>query len=306
MKFRGHENTCSQINASFSDDARYVICGSEDRKAYVWNIGNADAENKDKRSVEFFEAHSDMVTAAVILPAKSRHLLSASGDPVYDLCNPPPVTLLSREESHTGSEKRRSMIPTGTEPFPQIEKSPAYLARASHNDGLIIVTGDYLGVIKVFRSDCAQKRRQESLETASSFSKKMLGRSNSMMTRHSSSSISRRNSIAHGPPAHTDHILNWRRNIDNSSIKSATKTTRSDRSVSPVGKFQRTSFQSQSSLASVARQQPYTRTTSVSTTSPPGSIRKGVQKAPTKVVNNTYQIPTPGFSLYSSSKGTNQ
>jgi WD40 repeat protein len=35
MKFRGHENTCSQINASFSDDARYVICGSEDRKTYI-------------------------------------------------------------------------------------------------------------------------------------------------------------------------------------------------------------------------------------------------------------------------------
>lgn len=38
MKFRGHENTCSQINASFSDDARYVICGSEDRKAYICKL----------------------------------------------------------------------------------------------------------------------------------------------------------------------------------------------------------------------------------------------------------------------------
>ena len=164
MKFRGHENTCSQINASFSDDARYVICGSEDHKTYVWNTSPLESENKDKRPYELFEAHSDMVTAAIVAPTKSRQLLSASGDPIYDLCNPPPVQLLSREESNassmprTESEKRHS--DPVSEPQKKPEESPAYLARTTHNDGLILVTADYLGVIKVFRCDCAfQKRR---------------------------------------------------------------------------------------------------------------------------------------------------
>lgn len=35
MKFQGHQNTQSQIKANFSEDGRYVICGSEDRKAYI-------------------------------------------------------------------------------------------------------------------------------------------------------------------------------------------------------------------------------------------------------------------------------
>lgn len=158
MKFRGHENTCSQINASFSEDAQYVICGSEDRKAYIWNTGPIDSENKDKRPLEIFEAHSDMVTAAVMAPTKARQLLSASGDPIYDLCNPPPVTLLSREESNASSmpppdsEKRHS-DPICDAQLKKPEESPAYLARCTHTDGNIIITADYLGGIKVFRQD---------------------------------------------------------------------------------------------------------------------------------------------------------
>ena len=322
MKFRGHENTCSQINASFSDDAQYVICGSEDRKAYIWSTETIDAENKDKRPVEFFEAHSDMVTAAVIAPAKSRQLLSASGDPVYDLCNPPPVTLLSREESNassmpqttSGSEKRLSDSISESQ-LKKPEESPAYIARCNHMDGNIVITADYLGGIKVFRQDCAfHKRRHDNWETGSMFSKKMLGRSNSIMTRHSGGSHSRRNSVSQSslgsPSMHSDQILSWRNQVtSNTSLEGGLRTgargTRSDRSISP-GKFNRSSLSnlsngnSQSTLASAARQQPYTgtplniTTSSVSTTSPPASIHK----APS---NNISQPPTPGFSIHSAS-----
>jgi WD40 repeat protein len=310
MKFRGHENTCSQINASFSDDARYVICGSEDHKTYVWNTGPLESENKDKRPYELFEAHSDMVTAAIIAPTKSRQLLSASGDPIYDLCNPPPVQLLSREESNassmprTESEKRHS--DPVSEPQKKPEESPAYLARTTHNDGLILVTADYLGVIKVFRCDCAFQKRRNNWETGSNFSKKMLGRSNSIMTKNSGGSHSRRNSLSQnslaGVHMPSDHILSWREKIlDDNSLKS-TKTSRSDRSVSP-GKFNRASYQSQSTstsqnnLASAARQQIYVGSTpnqatpSVSTASPPQSIYKAI--------SNKSQPPTPSFSLNS-------
>ncbi len=321
MKFRGHENTCSQINASFSDDARYVICGSEDRKAYIWNTNAlTDTENKDKPGVEVFQAHSDMVTAAVIAPMKTRQLLGGSLDPIYDLCNPPPVTLLSREESnassmpHTSSEKRHS-DPVSEPQIKKPEESPAYIARSSHNDGLILVTADYLGNIKVFRCDCASRRRMESWETGSTFSKKMLGRSNSIMTRNSGGSHSRRNSISQtslpGPHSASDHILSWRNNVttkDDGSIRSITKASRSDRSVSP-GKISRTSYQSpspsaQNNLASAARQQPYSSTpqlrgpSSVSTTSPPPSLHK-VTSA------ERSQPPTPGFSLRRNSSDEN-
>ncbi|KAE8451579.1 hypothetical protein EG329_003652 [Mollisiaceae sp. DMI_Dod_QoI] len=306
MKFRGHENTCSQINASFSDDARYVICGSEDRKAYIWNTGPIESENKDKRPMELFEAHSDMVTAAVIAPTKTRQLLSDSGDPIYDLCNPPPVTLLSREESR-GESTASSIVRPGSEKRHSdpvsVSKTPAYLARSEHKDGLIIVTADYLGVIKVFRCDCAYKRRIDLWESSSFSKKKILARSGSIMTRNSGGSHSRRGSISQtsvtGPQMQSDHILSWR----NAITDDGGPRRGSDRSVSP-GKFNRNSqstSNSQNNLASQARQQPYAgtppnnqQTSSVSTTSPPPSIHK------TTTTRNTTpapsQPPAPSFT----------
>lgn len=307
MKFRGHENTCSQINASFSDDANYVICGSEDRKSYIWNTGPIDLENnKDKRPCEFFEAHSAVVTATTIAPTATRQLLGQSGDPVYDLCNPPPVTLLSREESNASSAPPLNSEKRFSDPVSEPAKTPAYLARGSHNDGLIIVTADYLGSIKVFRADCAfQKRRNDNWETGSAFSKKVK-RSASIITKGSGGSLSRRNSVSQtslgGPGLHSDHILSWRNGItDDSSIRSVAQT--SDRSISP-GKFTRSSqsnSNSQHNLANTARQQPYASTPlthaspSVSTTSPPQSISNAKSDRRSSIVST--QPPTPSFTL---------
>jgi hypothetical protein len=35
IKLRGHENNCSQIRGAFADSSGHIICGSEDRKAYI-------------------------------------------------------------------------------------------------------------------------------------------------------------------------------------------------------------------------------------------------------------------------------
>ncbi|KAL2438547.1 putative WD repeat-containing protein C3H5.08c [Exophiala dermatitidis] len=224
VKFRGNENTCSQIHATFSDDGKYVICGSEDRKVYIWPTSINERPDNDKRPMEVFEAHSAIVTTALLAPEKTRRLLAQSGDPLYDLCNPPPVTLVSRadsvissraptsinsEDKHHKQEKRNSESPK------RAPETPAYLARHSHPGGQIIVTADYTGQIKVFRQDCAyQKRRHESWDTSSTFSKKVLGRSGSVATRTSGSTSLHRNSFALSSKNHsTDRILNWRNTV---------------------------------------------------------------------------------------------
>lgn len=106
LKFRGLQNNSSQIRATLSDDGRYVICGSEDRKAHIWSLNGIQNDARDKQPVEIFEAHDSPTTVACFAPAKTRHHLGKSEDPVYDLCNPPPVTLMSqreRTESHASS-----------------------------------------------------------------------------------------------------------------------------------------------------------------------------------------------------------
>lgn len=236
VKFRGNENSCSQIHASFSDHGKYVICGSEDRKVYIWPTSVNERPENDKRPMEVYEAHSAIVTTAIMAPEKTRRLLAQSGDPLYDLCNPPPVTLISRADSvissraptnNSSDEKQPKDEARLSESPRRAPESPAYLNRLSHPGGQIIVTADYTGQIKVFRQDCAfQKRKNESWDSGSTFSRKVLGRSGSVATRNSVTSTSQRNSLVLNPKTQsTDRILSWRNSVslnDNGNGNSST------------------------------------------------------------------------------------
>ena len=223
LKLKGNENSSSQIHASFSDDGAYIICGSEDCKIYVWPTEQTDSD-KEKRPMEVLEAHSAIVTKAIMAPTKTRRLLSASGDPLYDLCNPPPVTLISRTHSEQSSIPQIEDASTqiSQPPTPSVsdthkpskpEESPAYLARCAHPDGNIIVTADFNGEIKVFRQDCAFNNRLRNNDSA--LSKKMLGRTNSVATRHSNRS--HRDSFQINNNHSSDRILSWRQSINSTT-----------------------------------------------------------------------------------------
>lgn len=252
VKLKGHENLYSQIAATFSDDGKHVICGSEDRKSFIWSLTGGDAlvQDKDKSPCEYFEAHGDVVTTALFAPTKTRMLLGQSGDPIYDLCNPPPVVLQSLEEAASAAASQDALTNDThlTEPvYKRPEPSRAYIARSTHYDGNIIVTTGDTGIIKVFRQDCAfAKRRHESWETGSTLSRRLaahgsgyvgggLGRSASVLTRTSGGSTahSRRGSLSRpvapgivpplnpsgtgaGVGAHPDRILSWRQGIEHS------------------------------------------------------------------------------------------
>lgn len=291
LKLKGHDNTCSQIAASFSDDGNYVICGSEDRKAFIWSLdGNASlTQDKDKPPVEYFEAHGEVVTTAIFAPTKTRMLLGQSGDPIYDLCNPPPIVLRSLEETASATMSQAGDDTLSETPSRRPEPSAAYIARSTHYDGNIIVTTDDTGIIKVFRQDCAfAKRRNENWETGSTLSRKLtahgvfvgsgLGRSGSILTRTSASSAghSRRGSLSQSvnsgavsspkigvAPANSDRILSWRQSIEHGGDKrngaqhNGGTPAMSERSISPA-KASRTSLGSSAvNLASDARKQPY-------------------------------------------------
>lgn len=228
-KFRGNENTCSQIRASFSDDGKHVICGSEDRRVYIWPIGSVERE-VDKRAVEVFEAQSAMVTVAITAPKRTKQVLGLSEDPIYDICNPPPVALLSPEESskqespkgndadhkRSASGRRLSIVSK------MAHESPSYLARSLHPDGNIIVIADYSGKIKVLRQDCAyQKRRYENWNANSTISRRILRRSNS--ARQSIASSIGKDSAQKTP---SERIISWR----NSVIRQGRTSTEGSRS----------------------------------------------------------------------------
>lgn len=293
MKFRGNENTCSQIHASFSDDARYVICGSEDRKVYIWSTGPAEGDKKDKRPVEMFAAHNAIVTTTAMAPLKTKQLLSRSGDPIYDLCNPPPVTLISRTESRgssrppTESDRRpqepnvnsagTTLVESRAKTITPAEESPSYIARSRHPDGNIIVSADYLGTIKVFRQDCAyHRRRNETWDTASTFSKKI---GSGILHRNTGTRARRASTSSH---QQSDRILSWRNGISSNASLDNVFRQGGDRtrSASP----RKLAFNRSQALGStplVSQNAP-----SMSTSSPPDSL----------VENTTIKKPAPPLS----------
>lgn len=325
VKFKGLENQSSQIHAHFSDDGKYIICGSEDRKAYIWQLGSDDAELKDKQPYESFDAHPEVVTNALMAPTATRQLLSASGDPIYDLCNPPPVMLRSLEESMTSQPAFSDSSRGDTTPpnMRRPEESPAYLERCKHLDGHIIVTTDRTGKIKVFRQDCAYAKRQQGLwENGSKFSGRIsgVGRSASIITKTSAGSRihSRRGSLSLAPnPVNVQHasdrINSWRQDIDGARGSANGTPTRSERSISPIKNSRSPVNTSAANLASEARKLPYAPSPvsrNQNPASPAGStlsnrpLRPARDRESDKVMVTT--PPTPSFSLISASDSDNK
>ncbi|KAH7303287.1 WD40-repeat-containing domain protein [Stachybotrys elegans] len=294
VKLKGLENQSSQIHARFSNDAKYVISGSEDRRAYIWDMSQPDA---DKQPYECFDAHPEVVTVALMAPTKSKQLLSASGDPLYDLCNPPPVTLLSLNERTASQVALSDEEPEARKPEERKpEEKPAYVERSKHHAGNIIITADRTGTIKVFRQDCAWSKRQQNLwETGSRFSGKFnsVGRSGSIVTRASGGSRvhSRRASLNLGPtpmPQPTsDRIMSWRQDIEQKD-----GSVRSARSMSPTkaqGVVKSTPH------LSGARKPPYSP--SLGRPTPPLSPVSKVRVREPPRENLPSVPPTPSFSI---------
>ncbi|KAK5132019.1 hypothetical protein LTR08_000440 [Meristemomyces frigidus] len=255
LKFKGNENNSSQIRATMSDDGRYVVCGSEDRKAYIWSLGPAEGEKRNKPPIEMFEAHDTITTAVCFAPANTRQLLSRSEDPLYDLCNPPPVTLRSRAEraGSLGSSRppteNGSVLHTPVERDTRLDKpppqpSPAFVTRSSHKEGNIIVTADFTGRIKVFRQDCAWSKRKPDDWDKASLRTKRSGKASSIATKASQRSLRNgASSLRNGggsvsTQAPSDRILSWRQGIASNPAlanggRPSSSTKQTSRSVSP-------------------------------------------------------------------------
>ncbi|XP_066933160.1 WD repeat-containing protein 44-like [Clytia hemisphaerica] len=69
-KYKGLQNESSQIRASFSNDGKLILCGSEDKFVHIWRT-NHDVPNARKDRNEYYEsfsAHDAVVTAAIFAP----------------------------------------------------------------------------------------------------------------------------------------------------------------------------------------------------------------------------------------------
>jgi hypothetical protein len=178
-----------------------------------------------------------------------------------------------------------------------------------HPDGNIIITADQSGTIKVFRQDCAHRKRRNDLWESGSTFKKMnsgMARSGSIIQR-TSGAHSRRNSasqVSISTQLSSDRILSWRNGVTSNGAHEAgsirtMQTSRSERSTSPGKHSQASTISvlmgphntaSQPNLAIHVRPQP-----------PGHSLDKSSTSATTS--GAVSQPPTPSFSLFSVGDG---
>lgn len=285
LKFRGNQNNCSQIRASLSDDGRYIACGSEDKKAYIWSLEHPYGEKRDKTPLEIFDAHNSIATAVCVAPTKTRQNLSRSEDPVYDICNPPPITLLSHAERsgadsvHSSSQPQSvtgSVVHTPPD-FERPKESPQYLAKTGHKGGNILVTADFSGRIKVFRQDCAWSKRQRDDDRASLFSKRGTkpGVARSLASKPSLTSL-REPRRSTSTLAGSDRILSWQQGLSSTSnvaaaARSASKSYPPVRSSTKASNRSRSNSPKKSTESRRGRTMPGAsdKATSVNSTQPP-------------------------------------
>ncbi|GME89168.1 unnamed protein product [Ambrosiozyma monospora] len=162
IRFSGYDNEYSTIMATIDDGKQYVISGSEDGWAYIWQLqfdqlDKLQAEKKGKLTWDLksllkedlvlmknknygaFHAHSSRCNAALFAPSATLKLLELSNDPVFDL------------KSKYGSivdMRSSSKGPPGAND--EVED----LATA------VIVTTDNNGLIRVFRRDLSYSVRK--------------------------------------------------------------------------------------------------------------------------------------------------
>ena len=86
-KYKGLQNTNTQIRASFSEGGDFIICGSDDGSVYFWSTktgqeqedsqpeSSGAAPQEKSGSYEFFHAHNDIATVAVFAPQGARRSL---------------------------------------------------------------------------------------------------------------------------------------------------------------------------------------------------------------------------------------
>lgn len=188
-KYRFHENASSQIKASFSDDGRYVISGSEDRQAYLWQSGLLDfpapfAQSSKKTAdkspgYETFSpapalapasgVHTSaleasvagtagIVTCAIFVPLETKLTLARDGDPLLGESSEDQRTSaahLRRSASHASTT---SSLCAPASASGRSDEGSLASATTSSADGCIIITADdQSGVIRVYRNNAIFK-----------------------------------------------------------------------------------------------------------------------------------------------------
>ncbi|GAA5895687.1 hypothetical protein JCM8208_005299 [Rhodotorula glutinis] len=175
--YAGHENASSQIRASFSDDGRWIVSGSEDRNVYIWDSGldprpdgGYHLRKRGKESPhEHFPMPAHIVTAAVFAPTSTRTHLTAARDPVFadghTHMAPLSRTMSGASLGLVGTMTRNttfsdSGLGGGADVLvPVTSRDGETVPAGGALDAILVVADDETGIISIFRNSELKRKR---------------------------------------------------------------------------------------------------------------------------------------------------
>ncbi|GAA5854930.1 hypothetical protein JCM9279_000206, partial [Rhodotorula babjevae] len=176
--YAGHENASSQIRASFSDDGRWIVSGSEDRNVYIWDSGldprpdgGYHLRKRGKESPhEHFPMPAHIVTAAVFAPTSTRTHLTAARDPVFadghTHMAPLSRTMSGASLGLVGTMTRNTTFSdsglgggSGEVLVPVTSRDGMTVPAGGALDAILVVADDETGIISIFRNSELKRKR---------------------------------------------------------------------------------------------------------------------------------------------------
>ena len=166
-EYKGLTNKSGQIKASFSDDGKYIICGSEDRQVYIWNVEPPQTSRREMvekiqsiirgrdamtiNTYETFVASNSAVTAAVFAPQRTRIILETANLR---------ESKIAHMSVHTVMKNRSTKLKISNPA--DIVKNVAKPEKKRNNAvGMIIVSADFNGRIRVFENVIKPPKRDD-------------------------------------------------------------------------------------------------------------------------------------------------
>eukprot|EP00833_Pecoramyces_ruminatium_P014589 jgi/Orpsp1_1/1188621/evm.model.d7180000066143.1 len=167
-EYKGLTNKSGQIKASFSDDGKYIICGSEDRQVYIWNVEPPQTSRREMveklqniirgrdamtiNTYETFVASNSAVTATVFAPQRTRIILETANLRESKIDHMSVHNVIK----HNRSTKYKIANPA------DIVKNVAKPEKKRNNAvGMIIVSADFNGRIRVFENVIKPPKRED-------------------------------------------------------------------------------------------------------------------------------------------------
>jgi len=167
-EYKGLTNKSGQIKASFSDDGKYIICGSEDRQVYIWNVEPPQTSRREMveklqniirgrdamtiNTYETFVASNSAVTATVFAPRRTRIILETANLR---------ESKIDHMSVHNVIKHNRSAKYKITNPADIVKNVAKPEKKRNNAVGMIIVSADFNGRIRVFENVIKPPKREE-------------------------------------------------------------------------------------------------------------------------------------------------